>query len=133
MQPFYEFTDAQRYGLHTLLESGPADPYLDYLAFARQIAELARDDVPEFFRDVCSGIRAERESGVSDTHVLRNCPIDAVIPELDHDDPVADKRAKKKTFVGEAFLALFGRLTATPLMAYGSRNSGDFFTDVVAI
>ncbi|TDB95654.1 taurine catabolism dioxygenase TauD, partial [Micromonospora fluostatini] len=71
--------------------------------------------------------------GTSNAHVLRNCPIDEEIPVLTGADPVADKRAKKKTFVGEAFLALVAALSRTPLMAYSSRNDGDFFTDVVAI
>ena len=89
--------------------------------------------IPEFLRDICAKIHGEREAGVSDIHVIRNCPIDDEIPELDHDNPVADKYAKKKTFVGEAFLELYNTLGETPLMAYQSRNNGNFFTDVVAI
>ncbi|WP_152640403.1 taurine catabolism dioxygenase TauD [Xanthomonas sp. MUS 060] len=51
---------------------------------------------------------------------------------FDQDDPVADKYRQKKTFVAEGFLALFAELTATPLLAYSTRNNGDFFHDVYA-
>ncbi|MDH2427999.1 TauD/TfdA family dioxygenase [Sphaerisporangium sp. TRM90804] len=132
MKPFYAFSDEQRDGLRELLETVPGNPYEDYVAFSRAVAGIG-ERIPEFFRDMCSRIRRERESGVSDVHVLRNCPVDAVVPELSPDDPVGDKYAKKHTFVAEAFLELFCQATGTPLMAYGSRNNGDFFTDVVAI
>lgn len=82
----------------------------DYPTLSRSVADLVdRSEVPEFFVAVVAGIRAEREAGVSDAHVLRNCPIGPVVPVLGHDDPLAGKYEKKKTFVG------------------------DFFTDVVAI
>jgi hypothetical protein len=59
--------------------------------------------------------------------------MDEEIPLLDKEDPIADKHRKKKTFVGETFLALFGQLVRTPLLSYGTRFNGDFFIDVVAI
>jgi hypothetical protein len=93
----------------------------------------ARGGVPEFFRDACHRIADERRAGVSDIHVLTNCPIDEVIPELSPEDPVRDKHERKTTFVAEALLELFAQLTGVPLLAYGSRNNGDFFTDVIAI
>jgi hypothetical protein len=134
MQPFYELTDAERDALRAVLAGVEKNPYEDYLAFSRAVADTVdRGDVPAFFVDVCARIRAERESGHSDAHVLRNCPIDDDLPMLDNDDPVNDKYAKKKTFVGEALLELFGRLMGTPLLAYATRNNGDFFTDVIAI
>ncbi|GIH26483.1 hypothetical protein Aph01nite_47930 [Acrocarpospora phusangensis] len=130
MQPFYEFSGAERAELAGLLGSVRANPYDDYPSFAAEVAALP---APAYFREVCARIRAERESGVSDVHALRDCPIDEVVPELGDEDPIGDKYARKRTFVGEAFLALFAGLCGTPLMAYGSRNNGDFFTDVVAI
>ncbi|MFD3546480.1 taurine catabolism dioxygenase TauD [Streptomyces sp. NPDC058655] len=134
MQPFFELTDLQRDELAAALASVTKSPYEDYSAFSRSVADLVdRGDVPEFFTTAVAGIRAEREAGTSDAHVLRNCPIDPVVPVLDHDDPLADKYAKKKTFVGEALLELFAQLAGTPLLAYDTRFNGDFFTDVVAI
>jgi L-asparagine oxygenase len=134
MQPFHILSDAERAELRTVLDSVEKNPYEDHVAFSRAVADIVdRGDVPPFFADVCARIRTERESGVSDAHVLRNCPIDDDLPMLDNDDPVADKYAKKKTFVGEVLLELFAQLLGTPLLAYATRNNGDFFTDVVAI
>ncbi|WP_354640891.1 TauD/TfdA family dioxygenase [Kitasatospora camelliae] len=134
MQPFYELSDAERDELAAVLGAVRENPYEDYPVFSRAVAAVVeRGAVPEFFTKVTGEIRAERESGRSDAHVLRNCPMDPEVPELDHDDPLADKYAKKKTFVGETLLELFGQLTGTPLLAYDTRFNGDFFTDVVAI
>ncbi|HEX8081785.1 MAG TPA: TauD/TfdA family dioxygenase [Jatrophihabitans sp.] len=129
MQPIYELTPAEHDEILHVLKAVPGNPYLDYPGFARALDQVT---APAFFREVCTGIRKERESGVSDAHMLRNCPIDEHIPELSGEDPLGDKYAKKQTFVGEAFLALLAKLSGTPLMCYGSRNNGDFFTDVVA-
>jgi hypothetical protein len=110
------------------------NPYQNYSAFSNAVSGLAAsDDLPPVLRELCSGIYRERLAGISDVHVLRNCPIDPAIPELGAQQPVADKYQRKHTFVSEAFLALFARLTGTPLLAYGSRNNGDFFVDVVAM
>jgi L-asparagine oxygenase len=81
---------------------------------------------------VCHRIRDDRRSGASSAHVLRNCPIDSVVPELDSDHPLEDKYEKKTTFIGEAFLELVAQLSGTPLLAYASRFNGDFFIDVIA-
>jgi hypothetical protein len=133
MDPCRVFTDAERDELYDVLSAVDANPYRDYPAFARAVAALADGDrVPAFFADACARIRRDRESGSTEAHVLRNCPLDAQIPLLDHDDPLNDKYAKKRTFVGEALLALFARLVETPLLAYGTRSNGDFFTDVIA-
>lgn len=134
MKPHYVFSDAERASLLETLNLVRPNPYRDYLNFMMSVASLIEvRAVPGFFVNLCMEIRKQRESGMSLAHVLRNCPIDPQIPDLDHDDPVADKYAKKRTFIGEAFLALFAKLAGTPLLSYGSRNNGDFFTDVVAI
>jgi hypothetical protein len=134
MKPIHTFTDSERELLLGLLESVAKSPYEDYPTFSRAVGDLiARDEVPAFFQQVCDTVRTQRETGVSDAHVLRNCPIDDEIPLFDQDDPVADKYRKKQTFIGEAFLELFGQLVGTPLLAYETRNNGDFFHDVYAV
>ncbi len=134
MQPFYVLTDAERDELGAALASVTKSPYEDYPAFSRSVGDLVdRGDVPAFFAEAVAGIRAEREAGTSDAHVLRNCPIDEEVPVLGHDDPLADKYAKKTTFVAEVLLELFAQLAGTPLLAYDTRFNGDFFTDVIAI
>ncbi|MEW2300358.1 TauD/TfdA family dioxygenase [Streptomyces sp. NPDC006655] len=130
MEPIHVLTPDQRDELTAVLGAVPGNPYRDHREFVAGVAEV---DAPPFLVEVCERVRQDRLSGVSEAHVLRNCPVDPHIPDLDLDDPVADKYRKKTTFVGEAFLALVARLTGTPLMAYGSRNNGDFFTDVIAI
>lgn len=134
MNPLHVLTSSEHDALRTLLLSVDASPYRDYAAFSRQVSLLvACNDLPRFFKAVCEQIRDERTRGVGDIHLLRHCPIDQQLPRLDLDDPVIDKYARKKTFVGETLLALVARLTDTPLLSYGSRNNGDFFTDVIAI
>ncbi|KAA2266435.1 TauD/TfdA family dioxygenase [Solihabitans fulvus] len=134
MQPSHVFTDSQRDDLRAALETVDKNPYGDYSVFSRAVADVIdRGQVPRFLFEVTERIRTDREQGVSAAHVLRNCPVDQVVPVLDQEDPLADKYAKKKTFVAEAFLELFGQLVATPLLSYGARFNGDFFIDVIAI
>ncbi|WP_037603351.1 TauD/TfdA family dioxygenase [Streptacidiphilus rugosus] len=134
MEPVFSFTDAQRDELFHLLSAVAKNPYEDYSAFSAAVGDvLARGEVPAYFLQACATVRAQRESGESDAHVLRNCPVDAEIPLFEQDDPVADKYRKKTTFVGETFLELFGQVVGTPLLAYETRNNGDFFHDVYAV
>lgn len=134
MKPLYHFSDKENKELTAFLQNITVNPYEDYLAFKLSVAEVCYfKGVPEYFVNVCKTIKHERELGVSDIHVLRNCPQDTDLPELSPEDPIADKYKKKKTFIGEALLETFALLTETPLLAYGSRNNGDFFTDVIAI
>ncbi|MGZ3144925.1 TauD/TfdA family dioxygenase [Lentzea chajnantorensis] len=132
MKPIHIFTDEQYEELYRALGDVDKNPYDDYEAFSQAVADLVdRGDVPAFFLEVCARIRADRESGTVDAHVLRNVPIDAELPDLGNEDPVSVKHAEKKTFIGETLLELFGKLMGNPLLAY-ARNRGDFFTDVVA-
>lgn len=133
MDPIHTFSDDERDRLSSVLATVTENPYKDYPPFSRSVGALAdKGAVPAEFVDVCRTIQYERRSGAAEAHALRNCPMDEEIPVLDHDDPVGSKYAAKHTFVGEAFLELFSRLTATPLLAYATRFNGDFFTDVVA-
>ncbi|WP_262705609.1 MULTISPECIES: taurine catabolism dioxygenase TauD [Streptomyces] len=134
MQPFHTLSETERRRLHSVLASVTKNPYEEYGPFARTVRDLVdRDEVPAFFREVCAAIRRERTAGTAQAHVLRNCPLDEEIPVLDLDDPVADKYRKKRTFIGETFLELFGLLMGTPLLSYATRFNGDFFIDVIAI
>lgn len=133
MDPLYVLCEAERREIYQILEKVDGNPYADYPAFSRGVADVAASGaVPGFFTQVCERIRDDRRSGVSSAHVLRNCPIDNVVPELDGDHPLEDKYEKKTTFLGEAFLELLAQLVETPLLAYASRFNGDFFVDVIA-
>jgi L-asparagine oxygenase len=133
MEPQYELNEGERRELYQVLEKVGGNPYADYPDFSRRVAEVvAGGAVPTFFTEVCTRIREDRRSGTSSAHVVRNCPIDEVVPELDSDHPLEDKYEKKTTFVAEAFLELLAQLVETPLLAYASRFNGDFFIDVIA-
>lgn len=134
MQPMLKFSDGDRASLVSELLTVEVSPYKDYAAFRQQVVALAGvAPLPESLVAACERVRHDRSQGSTVAHVLANCPIDEQLPVLGHDDPSGDKRARKTTFVGEAFLELFAQLTGTPLLAYAARFGGDFFTDVIAI
>jgi len=111
----------------------PKNPYEDYDSFHQSIRDMVdRGEIPERFMKACSDMLTERRSDGSLAHVLRNCPIDTEVPVFDASDSVNDKYRLKATYVGEGFLELFSQLTDTPLLAYTTRNNGDFFHDVYA-
>ncbi|MBA2674418.1 TauD/TfdA family dioxygenase [Ramlibacter sp.] len=133
MEPFLSLSDADKQSLVSALLDLSTSPYRDYPAFRDEIAELAASPrIPDSLARACESIRTARTNGGACDYLLRNCPLDPVIPVFDQDDPVADKYRQKTTFVGEGFLALFAKLTETPLLAYSTRNNGDFFHDVYA-
>ncbi|GEO28130.1 hypothetical protein AAC03nite_39150 [Alicyclobacillus acidoterrestris] len=134
MKGFYTFTEKQHNELCSALSTVAAiSPYVDYSSFKNTMKSSVQGRlIPEFFIEICERIRADRDNG-NQVHVLKNCPIDTDIPDLNHDDPVSDKYRLKKTFLGEAFLGTFAYLLNNPLLSYASRNNGDFFTDVVSI
>ncbi len=145
MKPVLVLSDEERDDLRwTLFEStsvpasdepeAPSQPYTDYLGFSRTVAGIvAAGAVPRRLLTACSRIREERHDGTADAHVVRNCPTDPWIPDIGNEDPTAEKLARKRTFVSEGFLELFGQLVGTPLLSYASRFGGAFFTDVVTI
>jgi L-asparagine oxygenase len=134
MRPFFTFSNGERDELYTVLETVEKSPYADYHGFSSAVRDIMdRELAPTALIKVAEQIKTEREKGTSSTHVLRNCPRDRDLPQLGNDDPHAVKLARKKTFIGEAFLELFAQLTQTPLLSYATRFNGDFFTDVIAI
>jgi L-asparagine oxygenase len=134
MQLSYAFTDTERDDLRAVLSTVSAHPYQDPVAFSKEVTGLIdRAEVPPAMVEATNRIRKDRETGAGYAHALRNCPLDEQIPLLDQDDPLADKYAKKTTFIAESLLQLFGHLVGTPLLAYGTRFNGDFFIDVIAI
>ncbi|MGM0748669.1 MAG: TauD/TfdA family dioxygenase [Bacillota bacterium] len=134
MKAIHTFTEEQRNELCLALSDvASISPYLEYLRFKETLIHKVKENlIPEFFIKICENICEDRGNGKK-VHVLKNCPVDTEIPELNHDNPVADKYRLKNTFLGEAFLGTFAYLLGNPLLSYASRNNGDFFTDVVSI
>ncbi|UIR30725.1 TauD/TfdA family dioxygenase [Priestia flexa] len=134
MKAIHTFTEEQHNELCLALSNvASISPYVEYSKFKEaMIRNIQENLIPEFFIKLCEHIREDRENG-KQVHVLKNCPVDNEVPDLNHDDPVNDKYRLKKTFLGEAFLGTFAYLLGNPLLSYASRNNGDFFTDVVSI
>jgi L-asparagine oxygenase len=133
MKPILVLGSADKAALTSLLAGLTTSPYQQYPVFHAEVAALAASDqVPEAFVRACEYIRDARSRNGELAYFIRNCPLDPAIPVFDQDDPVTDKYRQKTTFIGEAFLELFAQLTGTPLLAYETRNNGDFFHDVYA-
>lgn len=133
MKPFYEFEVKKMHELRRILSDIRENPYTDYETFNQSIMSLASNNkIPGYLVRLCGKIAQDRSNN-QHVHVIRNCPIDENIPELNQDDPVNDKYKNKKTFISESFLALISNLLESPLLSYETRNNGDFFTDVIAI
>lgn len=134
MDALLVLTDSERDQLVEGFEAVKVSPYDDYRTFSELISEVVVDgEVPERLLRAAGRIRSDRAEGVVEAHVLRNCPVDDDLPEIGNEDPSAEKKKRKTTFVGEAFLELLAQITSTPLLAYTNRFGGDFFIDVVAI
>jgi len=119
--------------MFNLLMSLENNPYQNYTKFRDEITSyIKRDEIPKDFLVLCEEVIADRKTGATYAHLLKNCPIDPVRPIFDHDNPVEDKYNKKNTYVGEGFLELVAQLWDMPPLAYDTRNNGDFFHDVYA-
>ncbi|MGJ0576996.1 TauD/TfdA family dioxygenase [Xenorhabdus bovienii] len=133
MVSIYEFDRLENGTLFNILNLIKYNPYRDYINFKREINSLVfSEKLPARFIEVCNNIKNERRLNGINAQLLRNLPIDKIIPEFEQSDPVSDKYRKKTTFIGESLLELFSQLTSTPLLAYRTRNNGDFFHDVYA-
>ncbi|WP_203561416.1 taurine catabolism dioxygenase TauD [Ideonella livida] len=133
MQPFLHLSEHDKEALTSTFLKLSTNPYSEYLAFKEEISHLATSSaLPDALTSACERILVARETGGEAAYLLRNCPLDPEVPVFDQDDPVTDKYRQKRTFVAEGFLALFAELTGSPLLAYSTRNNGDFFHDVYA-
>jgi len=134
MKEFYSFTDEERVSIeNALVDVSKISPYDNEKLLQDEIQKIIDNkSLPDFFINLCNEIKKERKNNRR-THVIKNCPIEYDIPDLNLDNPVKDKYKLKKSFIGESFLAVFNKLLETPLFSYASRNNGDFFTDVIAI
>lgn len=133
MKACYEFSHVDNCFLEELLGKIIINPYTQYNAFKEYIKNIISSAVlPPSLIQICQIIVAERNDKGVHVHVIKNCPIDSDLPDLDPDDPVKHKYNAKKTFIGEAFLEIMAQLQGTPLFSYQSRNNGDYFTDLVS-
>lgn len=126
----YVLDDEERVELEHRFLALDASPYRDHERFmegVRALADAGRvpDGIAGFCREVKTLDRRERPFVL-----LRNCPIDRDVPIFGLEKPVECKRAVKRTFVAEAFLALYALLVDTPPIGYANVNDGDVFQDI---
>lgn len=133
MQPFFTFSEAERETILATLKLVRGDPYQDFSAFSAAVSGLIENnEIPSFFRTLCAKIRMERENGISDAHVLLNCPSYVEVSHLELGALGTNARVNKNTFINEAFLALFSQLINIPLLLYGRANNADLKNDTIA-
>jgi len=113
------------------LEEINVNPYSEFQKFYKEILFLATqiEEKKSSFYEAIKKIKLSRIRGQR-AHILPDCPIDREIPVFCPIDPLSDKYLRKKTFVGEGYLLLISILIDSPLLAYETRNNGDFFHDV---
>lgn len=122
--------DDERAALEAAFLALDSSPYVDYRRFTDEVQAIADDgEVPGGFAGFCDAVRSldRRDRPFV---LLRNCPIDRDVPIFDFEEPVESKRARKRTFVAEAFLALYALLVETPPIGYANVNDGDVFQDI---
>lgn len=128
----YDFTFSadENAKLARLLADVSANPYTDYLPFMDEVDHVAGSRaVPARFVDFCE-LAMLRDFAGQPWIVIGNAPIDPQLPVFDPQQPVQEKYVLKTTFVAEAFLGLYGRLTGTEIIGHLSVNGGDFFHDI---
>lgn len=125
----FAFAEGERATLETPFLRIDASPYSDYERFQGVVGELAATIVPARFGEFCEEVKAldRRDEPFV---LIKNCPFDQNMPIFDFDTPVESKRELKRTFVAEAFLALYALLVDTPAIGYINVNDGDVFQDI---
>ena len=129
----YIISNSDKESLIKNLSETNINPYECYKDFKEHIHSLIIDNkIPPDLLQMIKEIKIQREHDIEKAFLIKNCPLDYEIPIFDHLKPVEDKYIKKKTFIGEGFLEIFSELSDNPLLAYDTRNNGDFFHDVYA-
>lgn len=126
----YVFSEVEKESLFDLLSEIKENPYFNKYNFLQSIKNLAESvKTPKFFKELCKHAK-QRNNTTEPFFYLKNIPNDKDRPIFDFDNPVTSKRNIKKSFIAEAFLALFTTLTDSELITYKNDNNGDFFHDV---
>lgn len=126
----FKFTDHEKEKITQQFLLLSVNPYKFYPAFKKQL-RLIISHLPELRRFIDFIDEQRSHSSYEAPFVfIENCPIDPELPEFDNADPVSDKHSKKKTFVAESFLQVYGELAAQHPIAYLNVNEGDVFQDI---
>lgn len=107
------------------------NPYKDFARFHIEILDIISREslIPEAFLNFC--YKSRRKNLFDNPYIMiKNCPVDPDLPFLDIDNPVIDKRNRKKTYVAEAFLLVYAELMGQHPIGYINVNDGDIFQDI---
>lgn len=129
--PDFTFTESEQFNMENVLLTINKSPYIDYLNFQLNTLDKLEKNKSTFEKLIyfCKKIKnTSREE--KPFWYIKNSPIDRNIPIFDNIEPVKSKYKLKKTYISEAFLEIFSQLTDNPLLAYETRNNGDFFHDI---
>lgn len=107
-------------------------PYSNYMDFKSEILNVVLAVKDTNLYNFLLYIKESRKVDKGKAFLIKNCPIDENVPIFNHKNPLEDKYNVKKSFIGEGFLEFFSLVTDNPLLAYDTRNFGDFFHDVYA-
>ena len=111
-------------------EAVSASPYKEHARFKILTYELMQKEKNALLP--LSNILKSCNKDSVKSMLIHGCPIDRDIPIFDKTNPLSDKYKTKKTFVAETFLEIVSQMLEMPILAYNTRNNGDFFHDVYA-
>ena len=113
------------------LSSIASHPYRNYVSFREEIGAYVqkREDFLQSIMKPVINLFADK-TDTRKVALIKSCPIDDEIPVFDFSDPVNNKRSLKMTYISEAFLEIISQILDIPILAYTTRNDGDFFQDV---
>lgn len=126
----YRFTNTEREEIYKILSEIRTNPYKDYDGFSIEVDKLLKKyNISPALKKICEYKRSI--NSFDDPYVLlKNCPIDKDLPFLDFEEPVLDKRNRKKTYVSEAFLLIYAIYMKQEPIGYINVNDGDIFQDI---
>jgi L-asparagine oxygenase len=114
--PQFVFTEKERETFIRDFSGIKMNPYSEYPAFRKEVQSYATTlPANSRFAEFIS-MASSRDSYEYPYVTMGNCPIDSELPRLD----VEDKRARKLTYVSEAFLQLYATLTGQHPVGYTS-------------
>jgi L-asparagine oxygenase len=120
VNPQFVFSDEERETFVRDFSSIRVNPYWDYPAFRKEVQSYATTlSADSRFAEFVSMVSA-RDSHEYPHVTMNNCPIDSELPRLDFENPVEDKRARKRTYISETFLALYATLAGQHPIGYTS-------------
>lgn len=127
----YIFSPDENTALTNRLLEIQVNPYQAYAEFQTEVAKVIAEGrvIPDDFRALCY-FKRYADQYKDPYFLIRNCPVDPHLPMLDLDQPVTDKRARKTTYVAEAFLLLYAELMGQQPIGYINVNDGDVFQDI---